>query len=166
MKAIFLIIVLSISSQTIAREVLLDLTTPSSGVVQKIFVKAGDTVKKGKVLLALDQRVFKASMAQAIADVKSAKLALEEAKRQLARTEDLYEQTLISDRELQLANIDFAKFESLLKQAEKAKVKAQYELDYSQLLAPFSGKIKSVPAFPGMVVNNQIKNTVLITMSK
>lgn len=166
MKAIFLIIVLSISSQTIAREVLLDLTTPSSGVVKKIFVKAGDTVKKGRVLLALDQRVFKASMEQAIADVKSAKLALEEAKRQLARTEDLYEQTLISDRELQLANIDFAKFESLLKQAEKAKVKAQYELDYSQLSAPFSGKIKSVLAFPGMVVNNQIKNTVLITMSK
>lgn len=141
-----------------------ELTTAISGVVEKILVKPGEKVKQGQVLLVLDQRVLKADLEAANKAMQSSKLNLEEVRKELERTEALYERTVISDHELELAKVNFAKAEAEHATAVRQVSKAQYQFDYSQIVAPVSGKIKSIPAWENMVVNNQLKNTVLIVM--
>jgi len=149
-----------------AKDGVYELTTAVSGVVENILVKPGEKVKQGQLLLVLDQRVIKAKGLEADSWERSAKLDLDEAKKELERTEELYDRTVISDHELELAKINFAKKEKVYAQANRAKVLAQYQLDFSQVVAPVSGKIKKVNAWKGMVVNNKQQNTVLITMVK
>lgn len=162
---IYFIFLALLSFSVLAKDAI-ELTTASSGVVGKINVKAGESVKKGQLLLALDQRVYKAKLDEAITMLKGVEMQFEEAKKELERAEELYERTVLSDHELNIAKVDFAKAEGLFKQSEREKVEAQYNFDHSQLLAPFKGKIKSVFAFPGMLVNNQLKSTVLLTMER
>jgi len=145
-----------------AKETTFILTTASTGVVEKINVKTGQSVKKGQLLLQLDQRVYKAKLDEAIVVLKSTKLEFEEAQKELERAEELYERTVLSDHELNSAKVEFAKAESYLAKSKRQEIEAQYNFDHSQLLAPVSGKIQSIMAFPGMFVNNQLKDTPLI----
>jgi len=142
------------------------LSIASQGVVQTVNVRAGEKVKKGQVLLTLDRRVYQARLDEAVAGLRSMKLDFDEQKKELARAEELYDRTVTSDRDLSLAKIAFANAESQLKKAQREEAQARYDFEHSRLLAPFTGKIKFVHAFPGMVVVNQMKATVLMTMEK
>lgn len=166
-KIIFVMLVCLLQFSSVsAKENVYELTTAVSGVVEKVLVKPGDKVKKGQVLLILDQRVIKANYLAAEKSVTSANLTMQEAKKELERTETLYEQTVISDHELELAKVNFAKTELQHADAQRSKTHAQYQLDYSQIIAPASGKVLSIDAWPGMVVNNQFSAVTLITLSK
>jgi len=162
MKILVFLIIGFMSVSAYAKEATLILTTASTGVVEKINVKAGQSVKKGHLLLQLDQRVYKAKLDEAIAVLKSMKLEFEEAQKELERAEELYERTVLSDHELNSAKVEFAKAESRLAKSQRQEIEAQYNFDHSQLLAPVSGKVQSVMAFPGMLVNNHLKDTPLI----
>jgi len=165
-RILFSIVLFLNLTVSFAKEGSFELTTAVSGVVEKVYVKPGEKVKQGQLLLTLDQRVMKAESLEAESWERSAKLELDEAKKELERTEELYDRTVISDHELELAKINFAKKENEYTKASRAKVLAQYQLDFSQVVAPVSGKIKKVNAWKGMVVNNKQQNTVLITMVK
>ena len=143
-----------------------DLTTAVSGVVEKILVKEGSRVKKGQELLILDQRVFLAELQSAEKMLRSAELDYEESKKELERTEELYDRTVISDHELELAKVNFAKADATLADAKRRMVAAQYHVDYSKITAPVSGRVKSINAWVGMVVNNSEKNMILMTVVK
>ena len=153
-----------LSSQIQARD--FELSTVVSGVVKQVNVKAGDKVKKGQVLLFLDQQVFEAAQKTSEKMFHSAQLARDEAKKELDRAKELYERTVLSDHELNLAKIEFAKFDALLAKAESQKKLSAYELKYSQIVAPINGKVKKVIAWPGMVINNSLKNTILLIITK
>lgn len=143
-----------------------ELSTVVNGVVKQVNVKVGDKVKKGQVLLLLEPQVFEAELKKAKKMLQSALLNKNEAKKELERAEELYERTVLSDHELNLAKMEFAKYDALLAEAESQKEKSAYELKYSQILAPTNGKIKKVIAWPGMVINNSLKNTILLIISK
>ena len=85
------------------------LSTPVSGVIKSVNVSQGALVNKGDVLLQLDDRVIRGNLEKARADVERWRLLEEEAQRELDRTNELYEQTLIADHEKQLAVIAHAK---------------------------------------------------------
>lgn len=163
-KALFGIFLISSLITAHANSGEFELSTAVSGVVKEVKTKKGQKVKKGQVLLVLDQRVFIAELEAAKKSVNSASLDLEENKKELERTEELYDRTVISDHELELAKVNYAAAEKNYANAQKQLAHAQYQLDYSKIIAPVSGKIKSVGAWEGMVVNNQIKNTILITL--
>ena len=118
-----------------------DLTIPVSGVVTKVSVNTGQIVKKGQVLVELDARVFNASLRQASANVKSLAATYAEIKRELARAQELYDRTVLSDHELQVAKNNEIKAKSDLEIAKSDSVKAQVNLEYSSLVAPFDSII-------------------------
>ena len=142
-----------------------ELGTFASGVVQKVTVKVGDKVKRGQLLLMLDQKVFKAELKRAEKMLLSAQLNKTEAQKELDRAEELYERTVLSDHELNLAKVQYAAVDALAATAESELANAQYVLQYSQILSPAAGKIKKVNVWPGMIVNNRLKNTVLLVMT-
>lgn len=142
------------------------LSTLVSGVVDKVMVKPGENVVTGQILLVLDRRVLTATKQLADKVEVSAKLNLDEIKKELDSANELYGNGSLSSRELEIAKVNFAKAEAKFARAHLNRINAQYQLDYSQITSPVSGKVKSVAAWKGMVVNNQVKTTTLITLVK
>jgi len=81
------------------------MSTPVSGVVVKVEAQVGARVDKGQVLLKLDDRARIARVNALQAKLKSAKNNRDESIREMERTQELYDRTLISEHELQLARI-------------------------------------------------------------
>jgi len=108
------------------------------GYISEVNVHPGDKVKKGDVLMRLFPDAFQANIDHFNALLKSNKSILDEAKRELDRSEELYERTLLSDHDLQtdknayvLAKANHVSTLALLKQA-------RIELEYGINRAPFN----------------------------
>ena len=115
------------------------LSTPVSGVVAKVNVQPGDRVIQGDVLLQLDNGVIKANVEKAKADVQHYERLYKEAERELQRNQELYDRTVLSDHELELAHIAFTQATSQLRNAEAILAKAEFDLRHSEIAAPFNG---------------------------
>ena len=80
-----------------------ELSSPVSGVVQAVQVDVGDQVKKGQTLLSLDSASYQAIVAENRAAMSRYSEEMAEAKRDLERTNELYERTVIATVELDQA---------------------------------------------------------------
>ena len=141
------------------------LSTPVSGVVKSINVAPGTSVNKGDILLQLDDRAIVENLAKAKADVEQARLMEEEARRELERTNELYEQTLIADHEKQLAIIAHAKAQATHQSAKADLAKAQMEMDYSAIRAPYDAIVIKQYVQVGQIVANLTAITPLLEMA-
>lgn len=135
-----------------------------SGVVSQVYVAPGQRVDAGQLLLELDQREHDARLTWAQAQVNEAKIRNAEAQKELERAQDLFERTLTSDHELQLARISSASAVTALMHAENQLTQAQLNREYSRLMAPFTGLIVSVKAYPGQVLNNRLQTQHLMSL--
>lgn len=115
------------------------LSTPVSGVVAKVSVRPGDRVLEGDVLLQLDNGVIQANQEKAKADVQHYDRLYKEAERELERNQELYDRTVLSDHELEMAHIAFTQATAQLKTAEAQLAKMEFDLRYSEIKAPFNG---------------------------
>ncbi len=118
-----------------------DLTIPVEGIVSKVWVNTGQKVKKGQVLVELDKRIARANLRQAKANVTGLQASYEEAKRELQRAQELYDRTVLSDHDLQVAKNNEVIAKSKLELARSEYVRAQVELEYTSLRAPFDSLI-------------------------
>lgn len=143
-----------------------ELSTPVSGVIDQVAVASGDEVRKGKVLLSLDARGFKATVRKAEARVKTAKEARDEARRELARTTELYDRTLLSDHELQLAKIALSNAAADLQAALAELTLARLDVEYSRITAPFDGVILVRNAEVGQTVVTRLQSVSLLTLAE
>lgn len=99
----------------------------TSNHVKELLVEEGDGVKKGELLLVLEN-------AEQENTLEKAKVQHEKALREFERQKSLYEQSLISEQ----AYSD-AQFE--LKQRKLSLEEAQQQYDYTQIRAPIAGTI-------------------------
>jgi multidrug efflux system membrane fusion protein len=141
------------------------LSSVSSGMLAKVNVTAGEEVAKGDILLELDQRGVRSSLAAAESRSKAARLLNSEAKRELDRAMELYDRTLLSDHERKLAEIEAAKAEAEFRQAESQLVQARLQREFSRISAPFDGIVLAVHVQPGQAVINRLEVTPLVTLA-
>ena len=141
------------------------LTTPVSGRVASVPVQAGDRVKRGQVLLKLDPREFRAHVARARADVTAAKVNADEAQRELKRSQELFDRTVISVHELQLVKIANTRAQSALQVARQKLRLARLSLEFSVLRASYDARVISRDVEPGQVVVTRLQATPLITLA-
>lgn len=142
------------------------LSTPVSGVIGSVATAAGERVAAGQLLLQLDQRPFESALEHARAQLRKHRLLRDEARRELERTRELYERTVISVHDLQLGEIAFAAAESDYASAAAALDASTLDLEYSTLKAPFSGLVLGVEVTAGMTVINTEQATPLITLAQ
>jgi RND family efflux transporter MFP subunit len=142
------------------------LSTPVSGVVSTVAVSPGERVTAGQLLLQFDQRPFESALQDARAQVRKHGLQRDEARRELERTRELYERTVISVHDLQLVEIDFAVEESDYTSAVAALDTAKLQLEYSTLQAPFAGLVLGIQVSAGMTVINTQQATPLVTLAQ
>ncbi|MBU1396969.1 MAG: efflux RND transporter periplasmic adaptor subunit [Gammaproteobacteria bacterium] len=129
-----------------------ELTTRVSGVVEEVLVKPGQRVKKGAVLLRLDRTVLQARLDEATAELARADADEADARRELARAEELFNRTVSSASELEAATLRHARAKAALSGADARRVIAKKNLSDAELKAPFNGVVSSVPGGPGTVV--------------
>lgn len=163
-RLLLLLALVLIAPQIVAQD--FELSTAVSGVVKQVNVKVGEKVKKGQLLLTLDARVFEAHLNEAEKALHSARLSRDEAKKELERAEELYERTVLSDHELNIEKVAFADADAQVAAAERQLQTASYELEYSRVVSPVDGKVVTVNAWPGMVVNNAVRTTTLLVVNR
>ena len=115
------------------------MSVPVSGVVEMVAIETGQSVQKGQVLVQLEQTPFETELAAARSARIQAAGDRREAQRDHAQTKELYERGLISNVELENAELK-AKGAVAAWNAAAARVKrAEYDLAHSSLRAPFDG---------------------------
>jgi len=117
------------------------LSSPVSGTVAEVLVDAGQRLTKGEAMLRLSAARFEAALGDTKAQVKDKKAALDEAEREKQRAEELYEQTVLSDRDLQLAKNQFVSAQAVYQRALALMVNAKEDLKESVIRAPFDGVV-------------------------
>lgn len=143
-----------------------ELSTPVSGVIHKVMAYTGDEVKQGQLLLSLDDRGFRAAVQKAKAEVVKARGAREEASRELDRAKDLYDRTLLSDHELQVAKIAASGADADLESAKADLIQARLNLEYSRINAPFNAVVLRCNAAEGETVVTRLQSVPLLTLAE
>ena len=129
-----------------------ELTTRVSGVVVDVLVKPGQRVKTGTVLLRLDRTVLQARLDEATAEQTRAQADEADAKRELERSQELFDRTVSSTSELEAATLRHVRAQAALSGANARRVIAQKNLQDAELKAPFDGVVSAIPGRPGTVV--------------
>lgn len=143
-----------------------ELSTPTSGVVQKVFAQPGSVAAKGEVLIQLDPRIFKADLKYAEAKVANSSEHFQEAKRELERQADMYDRTMLSDHDLQLAKNNLTLARSQYRQAQSSLAKAKVNLEYSAIRSPFNAVVIKAPAVKGLVVASVMNPPILVVVAE
>jgi len=133
------------------------------GVVEKVFVTVGDSVRAGAPLFKIDDRHLRAQLAQAqaaeqaaVAGVAVASASLDDLKQQLNFAESVLDPRAISAEEVtrRRSAVDTAKAKLGQAQAEVQSAKAQItmvntELQRSVVTTPVAGEVLQVKIRPG-----------------
>lgn len=142
----------------------LTLSTNLAAEVIQAVAPAGQRVKKGDLLVQLEDGVLRARLSQASAELAHQKLLLTEAGNELQRSEELYDRTLLSDHDLDLARIAHAAADSSYQRATAELKTAQQAVGLSRIIAPFDALVLERHVQSGETVNGQYQSRPLYTL--
>ena len=142
------------------------LSTPVSGVIADVAVAKGERVQAGQILLRLEDSAQKARFTASEAQLVRAENNRAEGEREYNRAKELYDQTLLSDHDLQLASIARDAAQSELLSAKAARVQAERDLYNSSIRAPFDAWVLQRNAEPGQTVVSELQATPLIVLAE
>ena len=128
-----------------------------SGIIQDLYVDFNSIVREGDVIMRLDPSLFetqleqaRANLLRAEADVERLRVAVDDAKMQLARSRELATDNLISDTELEAAEVAVRSSEAQLKSSEAQVTQAraslsqnEVNLEHTVIRAPIDGIVTS-----------------------
>ena len=143
-----------------------ELSTPVNGIVLKVFSQPGKLAAKGEVLVQLDTRAFKADLQYAKAKFNNTNEQSLEAKRELDRQLDMYDRSMLSEHDLQIAKNNFTAAQSNYLQAQASLTKAELNLEYSAIRAPFNAIVINSSATKGQVVASEITPPILVVVAE
>ncbi|MCB1670356.1 MAG: efflux RND transporter periplasmic adaptor subunit [Gammaproteobacteria bacterium] len=131
------------------------------GKVSELLVEEGDRVRRGQLVLQVDDRNLLAGLEQGEAavrlnsiDIERQDLRIENLRRQFERTRSLYERNMVGDEEYDTLANQLALAEIDLKSAQERLLQAQAQLD--QITDQLS-KTKIVSPLDGVVTSLDIK---------
>ncbi len=125
-----------------------------NGTVKKVYVRAGQKVKKGNIIIELDNSYFKLKVNEVRASLKEAEARLANAKNYYARIKQLYVNRSSSLSELDNARTSkesaYANYKAMKNRLEQAKL----QLEFTKLKAPISGVVSEIMVHKGENVSS------------
>ena len=139
-----------------------DIRSRIAGYIETVHFKDGALVKKGDLLFTIDQRPAKFTLEQSLAAMKNAQSRIEFSDRDVARAEQLSKNGNLAPnvadqrrRDMQIAHADMLS-------AQAAAGRARLEIEYSEIKAPFAGRIGRRNISIGNLV--KVDDTLLTTI--
>lgn len=157
-----------------------DLSANVSGRIMRLFVKEGDTVKKGQVVAQIDSTRYRAGLAQSEAalqagraDLQRAKADVELARIDLERQKNLHDDKLISDQvydqavtQLKMKQAAVESQARRVSQLQAAVTSNRDDFEKTTVVSPMDGTVTSLKKEEGeMVIGAQsFQPTVIMTI--
>ena len=118
-----------------------NLSTRMMGFVNKIYVNVGDKVKKGQLLLSVNNTELQAKRAQVNAGITEATAAFTNAEKDYNRYKNLFAENSASQKELDDMTAHFEMAKARLEGANQMKNEIDAQFTYANIRAPFNGVI-------------------------
>jgi RND family efflux transporter MFP subunit len=118
-----------------------DLRARVTGHLEEIQFKDGEMVKKAQLLFVIDQRLFKAQVANAKATLAQSEAHLKRVEADYARAEALFQGGGIGREDYERYRGDRDESRASADAARASLKIAQQNLDYTEIRAPFSGRM-------------------------
>jgi len=129
--------------------------------INKIHVRAGDTVNRGDLLIELDSTAMAARAAQAKEKQNAAKALFERASSHYNRTRNLHARESATQVDLEQARAEFENAKSQLAATKEFIREAENILGYSRIRAAFKGRVIDRYAEPGDIATPGMKLVTL-----
>jgi HlyD family secretion protein len=136
-----------------------------SGNIAKLFADFNSQVKAGQVVAQIDPALFQATVTQAEGDLASAQAALELAKLNTTRTQELFAKKNSSQADLDQAMANLHQAEASVKIKQGALDKAKADLDHCAITSPVDGVVISRNVDVGQTVAASLQAPVIFTIA-
>lgn len=123
-----------------------------SGRIASVQVSAGDKVKKGATLMTLDHEEFDLELQRSAAALESARVQASATEASYRRIRELYQNDSASRNQLESAQAAYEAAQASYVAAKAQMDRAEIQLSYTVLKAPFDGDVGQLPVDRGEVV--------------
>src|SRR5213082_3851685 len=136
-----------------------------SGNIAKLFADFNSQVKAGQVVAQIDPALFQATVTQTEGDVASAQAALELAKLNGKRTQELFARKTSSQADLDQAMANLHRAEANVKIKQGALDKAKADLEHCTITSPIDGVVISRNVDVGQTVAASLQAPVIFQIA-
>jgi HlyD family secretion protein len=136
-----------------------------SGNIAKLFADFNSQVKAGQVVAQIDPALFQATVTQAEGDLASTQAALELAKVNAKRTQELFARKTSSQADLDQAMANLHQAEANVKIKQGALDKAKADLEHCTITSPIDGVVISRNVDVGQTVAASLQAPVIFQIA-
>src|SRR2546429_4316222 len=136
-----------------------------SGNIAKLFADFNSQVKAGQIVAQIDPALFQATVTQAEGDLANAQAALELAKLNATRTQELFARKTSSQADLDQAMANLHQGEANVKIKQGALDKAKADLDHCTITSPIDGVVISRSVDVGQTVAASLQAPVIFQIA-
>ncbi len=137
----------------------------ASGYLSRAAFREGDLVKKGQLLFEVDAKPYQAALTRAKAELASARVDTELARKNAARGEQLFKANVISEQEWDTRDAAFHQLSARADVASAALNSAELDLDYATVRSPINGRIGRMLVTPGNLVGPSMASPLATVVS-
>jgi HlyD family secretion protein len=154
---------------TVQPDTLVEVKSKASGEILDMRVETGQMVRRGDLLVRVDQRTARNSVSQSEAQLEVARARLANAETQKRRSDELFKSQSITEQELETATLGVANAKAEVVNAQVAVENARIRMEDTEVLAPITGTIISKTVERGQVISSPSSDvgggTVLLKMA-